>query len=35
MSTTPGSLQMQFAQNTATVVDTVISPGSSLRVLWS
>jgi hypothetical protein len=33
MSTTPGALQMQFAQNTATAVDTNILAGSMLRVL--
>jgi hypothetical protein len=33
MSTTAGALQMQFAQNTATVADTSILAGSTLRVL--
>ena len=33
MSTTVGALQMQFAQNTATVANTSILAGSALRVL--
>lgn len=33
MSTTSGALQMQFAQNTATVANTNILAGSTLRVL--